>query len=220
MAEVPSSVSRRRWVARNERRRVTTGRVVDAAERLFLERGYLSTTMGDIAAEAGVAVQTLYLALGSKVQILGAVLDRAVAGDDEPVPLLERPWVVALEHENDGPRAIRLLAREGARVVGRAAPIYRQMQEAAADTEVAELLATTRAKRRETMSAIVAVLARKRGFARRLGAARATDILYALVSEESYRLLCTDCGWNPTEWTKWVADSLTQAYFPIANSSS
>ncbi|HZU72363.1 MAG TPA: helix-turn-helix domain-containing protein [Acidimicrobiales bacterium] len=201
-------------MARTERRRETTRRVVEAAEGLFLERGYLATTMGDIAAAAGVAVQTLYLALGSKMAILGAVLDRAVAGDDEPVPVLQRQWVKTLEREDDGPRAVQLLVREGARVVGRSAPIYRRMQEAAADLEVAELLSRTRARRHETMSGLVAVLATKAGFARRLGTAPAADILYALVSEESYRLLCADRGWSPTEWQRWVANSLTQTYFP------
>lgn len=201
-------------MARTERRRQTTRRVVEAAEALFLERGYLATTMGDIAAEAGVAVQTLYLALGSKVAILGAVLDRAVAGDDEPIPVLERHWVQSLEREENGPRAVQLLVGEGARVVGRAAPIYRQMQEAAADPEVAELLAGTRARRHETMRGLAAVLATKAGFARRLGTARAADILYALLGEESYLLLCADRGWSPTEWRTWVANSLTQTYFP------
>src|SRR5579884_93912 len=106
MVEAGSVEHQRRWVARTERRRETTRRVVEAAEGLFLERGYLATTMGDIAAAAGVAVQTLYLALGSKMAILGAVLDRAVAGDDEPVPVLQRQWVKTLEREDDGPRAV------------------------------------------------------------------------------------------------------------------
>ncbi len=181
---------------------------------MFVERGYLATTMADLADAAGVSVQTLYLALGSKVEILGAVLDQAVAGDDEPVPLLEREWVRDLERAPSGASAVELLAREGARVVARAAPVYRQIQEAAADVEVAELLARARAQRHETMQALASILARKKGFTCRLHPARQADVLYALISEESYRLLCGDRGWRHTEWERWTADALKQSFYP------
>lgn len=69
--------------------------------------------MADIAAEASVAVQTLYLSFGSKARILSATFDRSVAGDDEALAVLERPWVSALADEPDLRQALRLLVAEG-----------------------------------------------------------------------------------------------------------
>lgn len=102
--------------------------------------------MADIAAEASVAVQTLYLSFGSKAQILSATFDRSVAGDDEAMAVLERPWVSALRDEPDLRQALRLLVAEGTAIVARATPIYLRVQEACADVEVAEVLTTQRAR--------------------------------------------------------------------------
>jgi AcrR family transcriptional regulator len=76
-----------RAAARETRRLVT-----DAAARLFVARGYAATSMRDIATAAEVADKTLYLIFGSKAELLRAVADQAVAGDDEPVPVAERRW--------------------------------------------------------------------------------------------------------------------------------
>src|SRR3954471_18080853 len=93
---------------RQARSRATRARIVAAATRLFVRDGYLTTTMAAIAAEAEVAVQSLYLGFGSKLGILSAALDVAIAGDDEPVPLLQRGWARELAETPDGPRAVGL----------------------------------------------------------------------------------------------------------------
>lgn len=178
-------------------------RVVRAAQRLFTERGYLYTTMADIAAEASVAVQTLYLSFGSKAQILSAAFDRSVVGDDEPLAVLERPWVGAVRDEPDLGQALRLLVAEGTAIVARATPIYLRVQEACADVEVAEVLATQRARRYETDRALAALLTSKPGFAAGLTAEAAGDIVYAVFSEDAYRLLCMDRGWEFARWQAW-----------------
>ena len=66
---------------------------MDAALRLFLERGYVATTIEAIAREAAVAPATVYQAFGTKQAILARVLDQAIAGDAEPAALLDRDWV-------------------------------------------------------------------------------------------------------------------------------
>ena len=71
-----------------------------AAKELFLERGYAATTMADVAAEAGVAVQTVYSAVGGKAALLKAVFDTTIVGDDEPVPVSGRPEI-AQRHGGD-----------------------------------------------------------------------------------------------------------------------
>src|SRR6516225_4017003 len=95
---------------RAEKARATRRRIIAAATELFTRDGYLQTTMADIARLADVAVQTLYLSFGSKVAVLTAALDMAIAGDDDPVPVLERPWFARLRAEPDPIAALDIVA--------------------------------------------------------------------------------------------------------------
>lgn len=204
----------RRLGPRAARARETRRRIVHAALRLFVEEGYVPTTMSAIAREASVAVQTLYLAFGSKAAILSATLDVAVVGDDEPVPLMKRPWVQELDAEKDGRRAIALLCRELARLFERVAPLHAAIRAATGDAEVATLLTNDQQRRYDTERQFVSILASKVGFNRQLGEERSADILYGLLSEASYLLFCTDRGWTRDEWATWVATTLSSQLFP------
>ena len=93
---------------RAARTRATRRRIVDAAAELFVERGYGVTTLEQIAARAGVAVQTVYFHFGNKRTVLKEAVDVAAVGDDEPVALLERPWLEELRAEPDPRRVVEL----------------------------------------------------------------------------------------------------------------
>jgi len=198
---------------RHERRRATRERIVQAAAALFVRDGYLATTMAGIAAEAGVAVQSLYLIFGSKLEILKAALDVAIVGDFEPVPLLEREWAMRFAETPDGPEAVRLLIGEVSRILGRTYPIYAAVQAAAA-SEAGELLAENKRQRQEGNRVKAEELSRKPGFARSLTGAGAADVIYGLASEELYGLLVVDRGWSPEKWERWCADILISILFP------
>jgi AcrR family transcriptional regulator len=204
----------RRLGPRAERARETRRRITDAALRLFVEQGYMPTTMSAIAQEAGVAVQTLYLAFGSKASILSATLNMAIVGDDAPVPLIERPWVQALRAEEDGCRAIALMCREVAVLFGRVAPLHVAIRAATGDAEVASLLERDQQSRYATQRQFVTILSGKQGFNAALGEERATDVVYGLLSEAVYLLLCGDRGWSTQDWTAWVAATLSSQLFP------
>src|SRR4051795_4121319 len=95
---------------RAEQAQRTRAAVLDAATRCFLDEGYAATTMKDVAAEAGVSVQTVF-GQGSKAALLLACVDRAVVGDDEAVPLARRELFVRFVEASD--RAAKLdAARE------------------------------------------------------------------------------------------------------------
>src|SRR3954464_9295722 len=70
--------------------------VVDAARTLFLERGYVATTIEAISERADVPTATVYRLFSSKLGILKALLDVSIAGDDEAVPVARRPQVSEL----------------------------------------------------------------------------------------------------------------------------
>src|SRR6516164_9928169 len=77
---------------RQQQARATRARIIAAAARRFLASGYAGTTMRAAAADAGVALPTVELVFGTKARLLKAVIDVAIAGDDEPGPMLDRRW--------------------------------------------------------------------------------------------------------------------------------
>src|SRR5215207_6672140 len=103
----------RRFSGQRERARATRRRIREAALRLFVELGYLATTIEAIAAEAAVAVQTVYFVFGSKRALLTEILDMATAGDEAPVPVVARPWVEEARRESDPRRTVRLIVHHG-----------------------------------------------------------------------------------------------------------
>src|SRR4051794_15384241 len=199
---------------KGERGRETRARIVDAATRLFAEQGYVDTTMAAIAADAGVAVQTLYLSFGSKGAILKAAHDIAVAGDDEPIPVLDRPWVAEMQGETDGPAALAIALANTLVILERVAPIFGVIQAAAADPDVASQLAENKEGRRLNLQAVADELATKPGFASSMTPADASDVLYAVISEEVHRLLVIDREWPVERWRAWTHEVLATQLFP------
>lgn len=196
--------------ARQRRSVLTEQRILVAASELFVADGYAATTMAAVAARAGVAVQSLYLRFGGKLQILSAALDAAIVGDTAPVPLLERDWFGRLGELPDGPAAVRLFLGEIEALMTRTYPLYEVVLRAG--DEARDLLASNKAQRHEGLRAVAEVLATKPRFTG--DADQAADVLYGLVSEEHYGLMVAERGWPPSAWRDWVADALVAALYP------
>lgn len=194
---------------RGGRARATRRRIADAAAALFIARGYGATTLSDIAERAGVAVQTVYFHFGNKRTLLGAAIDLAAAGDDEPVGVLDRPWMDELRQEPDPRRALELWARTGREIFERIAPIMGVVRDAARqDAEVAEQWRTNEAQRLVAFTALARLLADRGDLKPDLPEEEAADIVFALNSIEVYTLLTSDRGWSPARWERWLAGSL------------
>jgi AcrR family transcriptional regulator len=201
-------------VSKAEQARATRQRITHAAAKLFVRDGFLTTTMAAIAAEAEVAVQTLYLSFGNKTAILNAAFDAAIAGDDEPVPIMKRPWMRDLLANPDGVAALTSFLENASAVIERVSPLYEVVRAAAADPEVAELLDRNKKERRDGFGAVVRSLAGKPGFTNALSVAEATGVQYTIQSEETYALLVRDLRWSAQRWREWVADTVTRQLFP------
>src|SRR5262244_2945653 len=78
---------------RREQADATRRAILDAAERLFGVRGYAGTSVGEIAEAAGVALKTVYAVFGTKAEVLRALWHLRLRGDEDPVPVQDRPWV-------------------------------------------------------------------------------------------------------------------------------
>jgi AcrR family transcriptional regulator len=201
-------------VSKAEQARETRRRITAAAITLFVRDGFLTTTMAAIAAEAGVAVQTLYLSFGNKTAILHAAFDQAIAGDDEPIPLGERTWFQDMLANPDGSAALTAFVDNSCIVIARAGALYGVIVAAAADPEVAELLANNKHERRTGFAAIVDRLSTRRGFTSALSVADATTVAYAVLSEETYLLMVSERGWTTEQWHDWVLRILRTEFFP------
>ena len=194
---------------RSSRTRVTRRKITDAATELFVAQGYGATTLEQIAARAGVAVQTVYFHFGNKSSVLKEAVDIAVVGDDQPIGILDRPWLDEARAASDPARVIALWTAYGSGIVTRVGPIMKVVRDAAVvDPAMAEQWATNEA---QTASAF-RVLAEQLDAmgALRVPVEEAVDILCALSGLDMYLSLAAR-GWTPQRWEGFVVDALTHA---------
>jgi AcrR family transcriptional regulator len=183
-----------------------------AAHRLFCTKGYLATSIDEIAAEAGVARPTVFAAVGPKPAILKAVVDQAMAGDDALVPVAGRPWFTEALDEPDPVRSVQLHARNLCWIMQRAVPLLRALETAAAvDQDAAALWADLRRQRHAGTASVAANLAAKTTL--RCGERVLADMLLALPPDAYYRLVCEE-GWPAETFQGWLADLLQRVCLP------
>ena len=189
--------------------RATRAEVVDAARRLFLERGYGATTIEAIGQAASIPLATIYRLFGSKRGILAAVLDVSFVGDDAPVPLHGRPLARAAIAEPDARLLLAGFARLAREVLGRTGQIQQVLRSAAAaDPEAADLLETINRQRVDGQSRVARALSERDALADDMGEGEAVDIIYTLMSADVYRILTVDRGWDPDHYERWLARTL------------
>jgi AcrR family transcriptional regulator len=204
-----SDVKAQRRGSRGERARATHRRIVDAGLELFLRQGYAATTLEQIAVHAGVAVQTVYFHFGNKRTVLKAGVDVVAAGDDEPVPVLDRPWMRQVRAEPNPRTALALWMAAGRDIFSRVAPIMRIVRDAAgADPGMARQWEVNQQQRVLAHRLLAEQLADKGGLRVGLSVDRATDILFAMDSIEVYLLLTAERGWTPEEWEHWATTTI------------
>jgi AcrR family transcriptional regulator len=185
--------------------------VCEAAYRLFSTKGYLATSIEDIAAEAGVARPTVFTAVGPKPVILRTVVDQALAGDDAPVPIAERPWWREAIEEPDPVRSIQLYARNMCRISGRAALVLRALEIAASiDADAAEVWARFQHQRRVGLNEFAVTLAQKTS-ALRCDVDTITDTMWTL-APDAYLRLVHDAGWPVDRFQAWLAELLQRIF--------
>lgn len=179
--------------------------MLEAAQDLFTANGWAATGMRDIAASAGVALETVYSHFSSKRGVLSAVVDAAVVGDDAPIALAERPEFLAIG-QGRRPARVRAAARLLTALYGRTAPIDRLLRQAAqAEQDIAELLSLAHElQRRDVAAAFELIVGRPPSTVERDGA-------WVIASPEVYLLLIEECGWTPDQYEAWMAQTMERA---------
>ncbi len=214
MSDVKSGQGRRQYRSpvREEGARRTRGAIVLAAGTLFAARGYGGTSLVDVAAAAGVARPTVTAAFGSKPSLLRAVLDEALAGDDEPVPVADRPWFRSVWEGHTHQEVLAAYAEVCTLIGARAARLFEVVRRAA-DTspDVADLWDSTRRNRRAGAGMVVDHL---RGLGPVDGEPaydEAVDALWFFNDPAHYDTLVLQRGWREGDFTGWLASRMQDA---------
>ena len=206
-------LERRRYHSplRVEQAAATRRGILEAAQRLFERHGYAATSMAAIATEASVSLKTVYVTFETKSGLLRAVWHLLLRGDEELVPVGERPWFRAVLDEADPERQLRLNIRNAKLVRARVGPLLEVVRRAApADPEVHELWTRIQTEFYENQRSVIEVLDEKKALRPGLDVARATDILWTLNHPDLYWLLVNERGWTPDEHEEWLADLLCE----------
>lgn len=206
---------RRRYDSRGRAAQAQRNRstILDAAQRQFLEQGYVTTTVSSIARDAGVSVETVYKAFGGKADVVRAIYERGLAGRHQASAYQRSDEM--REHETDPRRILRFWARLIAELAPEVSPIRLLMRSAAAtDPDLAQVLKQGDEERLQRMRHNARFLA-KRGYLRPgLTPTQAADLLWTCTSAELYELFVVRRGRSLRRFERFVGDLMLAALLP------
>jgi AcrR family transcriptional regulator len=207
MAAVQPPVKRRYDTSRRrEAAARTRSAILDAAQRLFTERGYTATPMAAIAEQAGVALDTVYASVGRKPELARLLIETAISGTGQAVPSGDRDYVRAIQAAADAETKIVIYAAAIRGIAARMAPLLAMLQQAApAEPQLAALWREIAERRAANMRRFVADLATVATL--RVDPDEAADIVWATNSAELYQLLVGQRGWSPDRYEHFLADT-------------
>jgi AcrR family transcriptional regulator len=194
----------------------TRRHILEAAHRIFAERGYAGATMQLIASEAGISLQTIYANFKNKPRVLVALFNiSSSSGAEENVPMLERARPQAVARERDQRRQISMFTQVVADNLTGAAPVAEILEDAArTEAEIQTILKRLNAQRLEHMGAFVRQIGANGPLRNHEDPSSARDIVWALTSPELFLLLTRDRGWSKEKYRSWLENALTDALLP------
>jgi AcrR family transcriptional regulator len=187
----------------------TRRRIMAAASEQFLASGYTATTVRAIAATAGVSVATVELVFGTKPQLLKAVIDVAIAGDDEPVPVLQRAWAARAQAATTVADFLAIVGDVLREAEVRSAGLVVAAFEARATDPTITALTDQLAKQRATTAAwIVDGVTERSTLREELSRQAAIDTIWMLMDPVVFLRLTRDRGWSAERFETWFTDSI------------
>jgi AcrR family transcriptional regulator len=204
--------SSRRQAQANETRR----HILEAARKLFMERGYAGATAEAIAAEAGVAAQTIYAIFKNKKKILVGLMNVSpTTGVEDHTPMSERANVQAVAQEHDQRRQLQMFAQVVAGNLNQVAAVFEIMTDAAKiEPDFERIVEKLNKQRLEHMTLAVQQIFANGPFREQIDEIYARDTVWTLTSGEVFLLLTRDRGWSKEQYAGWLADMLIRALLP------
>lgn len=211
MAEEVKPRRQYRSAARTRQREATRAAIIDAATAGFIENGYATTTIAQIAARAQVSPETVYAVFGTKRDVLRAVVEQASAGAPSTEAWRTGDWLTRVKAEPDQRRRLELITDATRDVLRRVAPIDEIVRSvAASDPEIAELQSELERRRRNDLRGLVQLLAEAGPL--RVSVDHAVDLWWALGhSTGPYRSLTVDRGWSHRRARAAIIDVVARA---------
>ena len=206
---------RYRSPVREEAARRTRRVIVDAAATLFVERGYTAASLREVADVAGVARPTVAAAFGSKPALLRQVVDEALAGDDDAVPVAQRPWFAPVWRAAEPAAVLEAYAGVCTLIGRRAARMFEVVHQAAADSpEIDELWGTLVDNRRLGAAMVVRHATATGSLRADLSEDQTVDALWLLNDPVHYGALVLARGWPDDDYRRWLAGQMRSALLP------
>jgi AcrR family transcriptional regulator len=200
MAETPKRTRRQDYAE------ATRQAIIDAARRLFAERGYFATKVDDIAAEARVAPATVYAVTGGKQNLLN-ILIRAWTTD----PIVEQT-LSHIDTSIDSVAIIREVASASRTMREAYVDVIRVMLATAPhDPAVAGQEQAATAIYRQALVSIAQRLAQLGDLRPGMSTADAADLLWFYFGYSSYFTLHDDNSWTYERAERWLADQAITA---------
>lgn len=200
---------------RRDKAELTRQRLLKAAHQEFLDNGFHGATMAAIARRAGVAGQTVYFVFHTKAELLSAVIDAAVLGDDPPTVPQDTDWWAAMNNADTAEEVLRQFVRGAGPLLARAAQISEVLRAAALADPEARAIFDRHDQLQVTGYRHVVDLASSKGPLRPgLTPETATDLLLTLCGDSTYVQLTTERGWTHEQATAWLADATPNLLLP------
>ena len=189
--------------------------VVLAARDLFERDGYRATTIAAIAAHAGVSAESVYKGFGTKAALAKAVFDLELAGDDEPVPVAERPAMQAVRDEPDVRRKIAMFVDGLAQRQARSARVTILIRDGRhVDDSLAPVWAKLHDEGLTGMTTLGRHLLETGQLRDGIGLDEVRDVLWNYLAIDRYERLVLSRGWSLERYTRWLAEAITNALCP------
>jgi AcrR family transcriptional regulator len=223
VAQGKGTLARRRYHSpdREHQARLTRSRILAAATGRFAMYGYAATTMRSVATAAGVSLPAVELAFGTKARLLKAAIDDAIAGDDEPVPMLSRPWVAQAQVTRDPLAFIDAFARVFADSAQRASGLTLVALEAAPiDEDIAAVAAQLMRQRQIMATWLVDGLIERTGLRDETNRGSAIDTTWLLMDPAVFCRLTRNRQWSTTRFRRWFTDSTSRLLLAIQDPPS
>jgi AcrR family transcriptional regulator len=184
--------------------------ILEAARELLLERGYVRTTMSEVARRAGVALDTVYASVGRKPQLVRLLLESSISGVDQVVPAEQREYVRAFRAEPDARRKLEIYAAAVAAIMPQLAPLVRFCKDSgSSDPDIAALWQEISERRAANMRRLVADLATTGRLHPGLSQQDAADQVWVTNSPEVFDLF-VQRGWTVPQYQEWLVQTWTR----------
>ena len=194
--------------SRREGAEETRRAILEAAGRVFCEKGYGATTMPAIAQAAGIAMDTVYASVGKKPALFALLVESAISGADGAIPAEDRDYVRAIRAEPDAAQKLAIYAGAMRQIQERLAPLFRVLQEAAPlDEGLGDLWRSIAERRAKNMKLLAQDLAATGKLRSDLSIDTVADVLWSMNSPEYFLLLVRGRGWEPAKFEHWLKDA-------------